>query len=71
LGPLLVPLGHLHLDLALDDFTLGALDDTLLKPAVRPNNEAVDKQQVAYMAGSADAVAEYCEMVLSASDYPD
>lgn len=35
------------------------------------NNEAVDKQRAAYMAGSAEAVTEYCDMVLSASDYPD
>lgn len=37
----------------------------------RLNNEAVDKQRAAYMAGSAEAVTEYCDMVLSASDYPD
>jgi restriction system protein len=37
----------------------------------RLNNEAVDKQRAAYMAGSAEAVIEYCDMVLSASDYPD
>ena len=37
----------------------------------RLNNEGVEKQRAAYVAGSADAVTEYCDMVLSASDYPD
>jgi restriction system protein len=36
----------------------------------RLGNEAVDKQREAYLAGSADMVVEYCDMVLSNSDYP-
>jgi restriction system protein len=34
-------------------------------------NEAVEKQRSAYLSGAADAVIEYCDMVLSASAYPD
>ena len=37
----------------------------------RLNNEAIEKRRAAYMAGSPEAVAEYCDMVLSASSYPD
>lgn len=37
----------------------------------RLKNEAVEKQRSAYMAGGGDAVSEYCDMVLSASIYPD
>ena len=34
-------------------------------------NEVVGNQRAAYMAGSAEAITEYCDLVLSASDYPD
>lgn len=34
-------------------------------------NEAVDKQRAAYLSGNRDAVIEYCDLVLSASEYPD
>lgn len=37
----------------------------------REANEAVDRQRVAYLSGSAEAIRDYCDMVLSASDYPD
>ena len=35
------------------------------------NNEAVAKRREAYVASLPDAITEYCDMVLSASDYPD
>jgi restriction system protein len=35
------------------------------------SNEAIDKQRAAYMADSPDAITEYCDLVLSFSDYPD
>ena len=35
------------------------------------NNEAVAKRREAYLAALPDAITEYCDMVLSASDYPD
>ncbi len=37
----------------------------------RLSNEVIDRQRAAYMSGSPEAVVEYCDMVLSASDYPD
>ena len=37
----------------------------------RLQNEAIEAQRIAYLSGSAEAVTEYCDMVLSASSYPD
>jgi restriction system protein len=37
----------------------------------RLGNEAVEKQREAYLAGSANTIVEYCDMVLSNSDYPE
>lgn len=37
----------------------------------RVSNQAVDEQRSAYMAGASEAVTEYCDLVLSASDYPN
>ena len=37
----------------------------------RLKNEAVEKQRSAYKSGLPDAISEYCDMVLSASVYPD
>lgn len=34
-------------------------------------NDAIDTQRAAYESGNTDAIVEYCDMVLSASDYPD
>ena len=36
----------------------------------RQKNEAVDRQQAAYEAKNPEAIAEYCDLVLSASAYP-
>ena len=35
------------------------------------SNEAIEKQRVSYLAGTSDAIIDYCDFVLSASDYPD
>lgn len=37
----------------------------------RTSNAAVDAQRNAYLAGLPDAIVDYCDMVLSASSYPD
>ncbi len=37
----------------------------------RQNSESLDRRRIAYMGGSGEAVIDYCDMVLSASDYPD
>jgi len=37
----------------------------------REKNEAVDRQRVAYEAKDPGAIVEYCDLVLSASSYPD
>jgi restriction system protein len=34
-------------------------------------NAAIDEQRSAYMAGTPDAVQDYCDLVLSRSEYPD
>jgi restriction system protein len=34
-------------------------------------NEAVEAQRLAYLSGEAEAIVEYCDMVLSNSEYPD
>jgi restriction system protein len=39
--------------------------------AQRTNNEAIENQRLAYQAGKPEVIAEYCDMVLSASTYPD
>lgn len=35
------------------------------------SNEAIEKQRASYLAGTYDAIIDYCDMVLSESDYPD
>jgi len=35
------------------------------------SNEAIEKQRASYLAGTSDAIIDYCDMVLSESDYPD
>lgn len=37
----------------------------------RLQNEAIATQSAAYLSGSAEAITEYCDMVLSSSTYPD
>jgi restriction system protein len=37
----------------------------------KASNEIVDKQCASYMSGTPDAILEYCDMVLSASSYPE
>ena len=39
--------------------------------AVAKRNAVIDEQKSAYLAGQADAVQDYCDMVLSRSEYPD
>ena len=35
------------------------------------SNEAIEKQRASYLTGTYDAIIDYCDMVLSESDYPD
>ena len=35
------------------------------------SNKAIEKQRASYLAGTYDAIIDYCDMVLSESDYPD
>ena len=35
------------------------------------SNEAIEKQRASYLSGTSDAIIDYCDMVLSESDYPD
>ena len=37
----------------------------------KENNDAIEIQKTSYLKGDPEAVAEYCDMVLSNSDYPD
>ena len=37
----------------------------------KEKNEAVDRQMAAYAKGESGAVVDYCDMILSRSDYPD
>lgn len=37
----------------------------------RLGNETIDKQRAVYLTGAAEAVTEYCDLVLSRSPYPD
>ena len=37
----------------------------------RANNDAIETQRAAYMAGISEAIVEHCDLVLSRSDYPD
>jgi restriction system protein len=42
-----------------------------LRQEVEEHNAAIDAQKLRYVSGDAEAVAEYCDLVLSRSSYPD
>ena len=43
----------------------------LFRAAQAQQHRAVDEQQARYLAGSTDAIEEYCDLVLSRSSYPE